>query len=81
MRQAFAEEIPNEIPALRGRLHAVARSVHGEKGVPGSLHDMELVVLAGRIELDVDLRHLLRRRVLVVTAEQSEDGAPDGVDR
>src|ERR1700733_12508081 len=73
--QIAAEEIPDLLPAVVGRLHPVGRAVHREERVPGALVAVEFVFLACLGEDLVQFVDLLRGRVLVLGAEQPEQRA------
>src|SRR5262245_34633344 len=67
------EERPDLLPAVGGLLLSVGRAVVVEEPVARPVVAMELVLLAVLLELRLVLVHLLRRRGLVVVAEQPEE--------
>src|ERR1700722_19570904 len=69
--------VPGEdaVPAVDGGFGTVGGTVHREERVPGTLVGGELVRLAVVLQFLLELVHLLRRRVLVVRAEQAEQPA------
>src|SRR5947209_20542612 len=73
--QVPVEEGPDALPAVLRGLRAVAGPVGGEERVPGPLVAVELVALPGLAEQPLQLRDVLRRRVLVFGAEQPEQRA------
>src|SRR5262249_43301283 len=74
-RDVLAEERPDLLPAVVGRLHPVGGPVHREESVACALVSVELVRLAEAVERRRELSGLLGRGVLVVGAEQPEQRA------
>src|SRR5262245_32895727 len=73
--EVAAVELADPLPAVDRGVHAVAGALRGEERVPGAVVGVELVLLAEAGEDAVELRDLVRRRVLVVVAEQAEERA------
>src|SRR6201992_4513949 len=76
--QVLAVEVPDALPAVVGRLDPVGGAVDREERVTGALVGVELIRLARGLEGLLQLADLLRRRVLVIGAEQAEQGAGQG---
>jgi len=73
--EVTAEEVPDPLPGVHGRLGPVAGPVYLQEGVPGPVVGVELVGLAVRLERVFELGDVLGRGVLVVRAEQAEQRA------
>src|SRR5207248_3185285 len=71
-RQMLLQERPHLLPAVERLLDAVGRPVVIEEAVAGAVVAVELVILAGLLELGLVLVHLLRGRRTVLIAEQAE---------
>src|SRR5215469_18034538 len=80
LREVAAEPGEDAVPAVHGGLGAVSGPCDIEERVPGALVGVELVRLALVLQLLLELGHLLRRRVLIVRAEQAEQRAGQVLD-
>src|SRR5258706_8971977 len=72
-RQVLPEEREHLLPPLHGPLHAVHPPVVIEEAVTRAVEAVELVGLAMLLELGLVLIDLLRRRRLVLVAEEAEE--------
>src|SRR6202049_3231354 len=75
LRQIFAEEGPYLVPAIHRLLGPIERPVPIEEAVAGTVVAVELIILAGLLELGLVLVHLLRARRAIVVAEQAQQWA------
>ena len=85
--QVLAVELQDAVPHVLGGGGAVAGAVVGEEGVPGVVVHHPLVGLAVFVQLGSQPLRLFRSGILVLNAEEGEQGAGevgdhvDGVDR
>src|ERR1051325_4024997 len=79
LSRALAEVLLEEVeylgPTIHGLLLAVGRRVIVEEGVAGAIVAVEVVGLARCLQRRFVRVDLVRRRVLIVVAEQAEHGA------